>query len=300
MAKKKQPVKEKDWLAAREEEEKTWKQRRVLCYIRSNNELALKSVKRQHEELVIYCARSGYQVVETYYDVCLGTTTLDSRPSWNKLYKKLLKGSANAVVCCGTTRFSLDYVDGMKWLDVLKDIKVSLICKVLDTFLDSRTNPFVQLELPFLGYWVNHGLKEPCDEEAVSDEEAVAEEAVADSEDEECEEPLVVARRSLRVLAYARTSTIRQVYGLEEQIRKLKSHCADKGWDLVGIYQEQCSAAGYPVDREQLRELLLRLFNDHADAILCTEFDRFTRDAKGRRTIDEIKEHGKQFLLVNV
>ncbi len=98
---------------------------------------------------------------------------------------------------------------------------------------------------------------------------------------------------SKNVVIYLRVSTAEQ--SLENQMPALENWIASRGYNLIGIYQEQESAwrAGH---QQELARLIADLPNRKVDICLVWALDRLTREGIGRifQLVSKFKAHGVQ------
>lgn len=82
----------------------------------------------------------------------------------------------------------------------------------------------------------------------------------------------------MNVLGYARCSTQEQQdsgHGLDAQEQRIRETCSQRDWTLVEIVREQGS--GKDLGRPVLLELLQRLADGEAEALVVSKVDRLTR-----------------------
>jgi DNA invertase Pin-like site-specific DNA recombinase len=97
--------------------------------------------------------------------------------------------------------------------------------------------------------------------------------------------------QSHAVVGYARTSSIEQISGLEDQISELRAA------GCTHIYSEQISSVDS--NREQLREALL--FLRRGDEFICSKPDRLARNtAELVRIVDELSNRGVRVRLLSM
>lgn len=104
------------------------------------------------------------------------------------------------------------------------------------------------------------------------------------------------------VLGYTRVSTENQIenYSIDEQVERIKSYCAAKGWTLAHTYIDRGYSGGN-TDRPGLQKMLEAVRKHEADAIVVYKLDRLSRSQKDTLTLieDELLSNGVDFISIN-
>jgi len=91
-------------------------------------------------------------------------------------------------------------------------------------------------------------------------------------------------------IGYARTSTLDQTYGLDAQLKTLKTAGAEK------IFSEQVSSVD--ANRPELEAMIE--FARHGDTVICSKLDRLARSVAGMVKIAErLKRKGVSILILD-
>jgi site-specific DNA recombinase len=99
-----------------------------------------------------------------------------------------------------------------------------------------------------------------------------------------------------RAILYARVSTDDQAtegYSLPSQLRKLREHAKRKGYEVVGEYEDDFT--GRKASRPKFDQVLRRLRDDEADALIVLSQNRFMRNTGEHiRVRDELLAAGRE------
>ena len=103
----------------------------------------------------------------------------------------------------------------------------------------------------------------------------------------------------MRVVAYSRVSTEEQSksgLGLAAQEITIRSGCAARGWDVVGLYVD-AGQSGKTLERPALRDALEVVANRTADGLVVAKLDRLSRSVIDFAALLEWFEHVGAVLL---
>lgn len=111
-----------------------------------------------------------------------------------------------------------------------------------------------------------------------------------------------MSKESPVVVGYVRVSTENQLenYSIEEQIERLKSYCAAKGWTLRKVYTDGGYSGGN-TNRPALQQMLQAIRAGGLDAVVVYKLDRLSRSQKDTLTLieDELLSNGTDFVSIN-
>jgi DNA invertase Pin-like site-specific DNA recombinase len=99
----------------------------------------------------------------------------------------------------------------------------------------------------------------------------------------------------MRVAIYARTSTSNGGQSPEMQLRELREHCQQRGWEISSVYVDAIS--GSKDSRPQLDRLWSDVRRRKVDVVLCWKLDRFSRSLKSLvNSLAELETLGVAFV----
>lgn len=111
-----------------------------------------------------------------------------------------------------------------------------------------------------------------------------------------------MSKEKTMVAGYARVSTENQLenYSIAEQVQRLESYCAAKGWVLLKVYTDGGYSGGN-TNRPALQQMLEAVRRGGVDAVLVYKLDRLSRSQKDTLTLieDELLAHGTDFVSIN-
>lgn len=95
-----------------------------------------------------------------------------------------------------------------------------------------------------------------------------------------------------KVIIYIRVSSLKQFYNglsLEDQLHRLSEFCNERGWIVVEIVQEIFPAKTFN-KRTKITRILREMKNKDCrfDTIICTAFDRFSRDLASAQLVMDL------------
>jgi DNA invertase Pin-like site-specific DNA recombinase len=103
---------------------------------------------------------------------------------------------------------------------------------------------------------------------------------------------------SMRVALYIRTSTDKQLTGLEAQERALKQHCKSKEILNFSLYKE-FGVSGSKSSRPELDEMMKDIRDGEIQTVIVYSFSRFARSTKHLLdALDEFHQLGVNFISI--
>jgi len=103
------------------------------------------------------------------------------------------------------------------------------------------------------------------------------------------------------VVIYTRVSTEDQKengFSLQDQERRLRQYCRQKGFNIIRHYQDECSGKNF--NRPEFQRFLndLKVKNFKPKSLVCVRFDRFSRNAMESLTmISKLKPFGLELIF---